>query len=113
MPPRNQLIACVIRQYGAGLYRAWVSLDRGHTVCLGAYQDEANATETINRFLETYQDGRIKTPEDVLTHIDSGRAQDLTAPLLVRHHRQSRWLDEWGRLKGDRPYELVFGITAV
>jgi len=30
----------------------------------------------------------------------------------VRHHRQSRWLDEWGRLKGDRPYELVFGITA-
>src|SRR6266511_2491437 len=31
---------------------------------------------------------------------------------LVRHHRQSRWLDEWGRLKGDRPYELVFGITA-
>jgi len=30
----------------------------------------------------------------------------------VRHHRQSRWLDEWGRLKGDRPYEIVFGITA-
>ena len=23
--------------------------------------------------------------------------------LQVRHPRQSRWLDEWGRLKGDRP----------
>ncbi len=83
MPPRNQLIACIIRQYGAGLYRAWVSLDRGHTVCLGAYQDEADATETIDRFLDTYQDGRIKTPEDILPHIDSSRAQDLIAHVLV------------------------------
>jgi hypothetical protein len=53
------------------------------TVCLGAYKDKANATETIDRFLETYQDGRIKTPEDILTHIDSGRAQDPTSPSLV------------------------------
>ncbi len=83
MPPRNQLIACVIRQYDAGLYRAWVSLDKGHMVCLGAYQDEADATETIDRFLDTYQDGRIEIPEDVLPHIDSSRARDLTAPLLV------------------------------
>jgi len=30
----------------------------------------------------------------------------------VRRHRQSRWLDERGHLKGDRPYELVFDITA-
>jgi hypothetical protein len=81
MPTRSQLIACVIRQYGAGLYRAWVSLDKGHMVCLGAYQDEADATETIDRFLDTYQDGRIKTPEDVLPHIDSGRAQDLANAL--------------------------------
>lgn len=78
MPPRNQLIACVIRQYGAGLYRAWVSLDKGHMVCLGAYQDEADAAEIIDRFMDTYQDGLIKTPEDVLPHID---AQNLTDPL--------------------------------
>jgi len=39
---------------------------------LGAYQDEANATETIDRFWEIYQDGQIKTPEDILNHIDSG-----------------------------------------
>jgi hypothetical protein len=83
MEPRSQLVACVIRQYGAGLYRAWVSLDKGHTVCLGAYQDEANATETIDHFWEIYQDGRIKTPEDILTHIDPGRAQDMTAPSHV------------------------------
>jgi len=83
MPPRNQLVACVIRQYGAGLYRAWVSLDKGHMVCLGAYQDEADATETIDRFLDTYQDGRIKTPEDILPHIDSSRDQDLIAHVLV------------------------------
>jgi len=43
-----------------------------HTICLGDYQDVANATETINRFLESYQDGQIKTPEDILTHITSG-----------------------------------------
>ena len=83
MPPRNQLIACVIRQYGAGPYLAWVSLDKGHMVCLGAYQDEADAVETIDRFLDIYLDGRIKTPEDVLPHIHSSRAQDLTTPLLV------------------------------
>jgi len=83
MPPRKQLVACVIRQYDAGLYRAWVSLDKGHMVCLGAYQDEADATETIDRFLDTYLDGRIKTPEDILPLIDSSYAQDLTLPLIV------------------------------
>ena len=83
MPPRNQLITCIIRQYGAGPYRAWVSLDKGHMVCLGAYQDEADAVETIDRFMDTYRDGRIKTPEDILPLIDLSRAQGLTAPLLV------------------------------
>jgi hypothetical protein len=77
MSTRNRLIACVIRQYGAQMYRAWVSLDKGHMVCLGAYQDEAVATETIDRFMDTYQEGRIKTAEDILPHIDSSCAQDL------------------------------------
>jgi hypothetical protein len=39
--------------------------------------------EIVNRFLKAYQDGRIKTSEDVLIHIDSDRAQGLTAPLQV------------------------------
>lgn len=83
MAPRNRLIACVIRQYGTGLYRAWVSLDESQTVCLGAHQDEAYATEMINRFLETHQEGRIKTLEDVLTFIDSIGVKDLTASIPV------------------------------
>ena len=83
MPPRNQLVACVIRQYDAGPYRAWVSLDKGHTACLGSHHDEARATETIDRFLDVYQEGQIKTHKDILTHIDSSCAQDLTAPLLM------------------------------
>jgi hypothetical protein len=76
MPSRNRLIACVIRQYGAGMYRAWVSLNKGHMVCLGAYQDEAEATETIDRFMDTYQEGQIKAPEDILLHIASTCARD-------------------------------------
>ncbi|HKQ76076.1 MAG TPA: hypothetical protein VJ810_20445 [Blastocatellia bacterium] len=83
MALRNQLVACVIRQYGTGLYRAWVSLDKNQTVCLGAHQDEANATELINRFLETYQEGRIKTLEDVLAFINSFCVKDRTTPLPV------------------------------
>lgn len=83
MALRNQLVACVIRQYGTGLYRAWVSLDKSHTVCLGAHQDEVSATEMINRFLETYQEGEIKTLEDILTFINLSCVQSLTEPLPV------------------------------
>lgn len=83
MEPRNQLIACVIKQYGTGLYQAWVSLDKGHTACLGSHHDEVGATETINRFLDVYHEGQIKTHKDILTHIDSSCAQDLTSHLLV------------------------------
>src|SRR5262245_23689207 len=83
MATRNQLIACVIRQHSTGLYQAWVSMDKGHTVCMGAHQDEASATETIERFLDTYQEGQIKTPEDVLIHINSRCAQGPTAHLPV------------------------------
>jgi hypothetical protein len=49
---RTQLFACVIRQYGTGLYRSCVHLDEGGAHCLGAYQDEASAYETVARFLE-------------------------------------------------------------
>jgi hypothetical protein len=80
MTHRNRLMACVIKQYGTGIYRAWVSLDKGHTVCLGSHQDEADATETIDRFWETYQDGLIKAPEDLLSYASSICGQELAAP---------------------------------
>jgi hypothetical protein len=79
--PRHQLIACVIRQYGTGLYRTCVSLDKNNTVCLSTHQDEASATEMINRFLETHQQGQIKTLEDVLIFVSSVRGKELTALL--------------------------------
>jgi hypothetical protein len=69
MEPRKELIACVVRQYTSGLYRTCVSLDRDNMICLGTHQDEASATKTINQFLETYQDGKIKTLEDILLYI--------------------------------------------
>jgi len=68
---RNPILACVIRQYGTGLYQACVSLNKGHTVFLSAHQDEDSANETINRFQEACRDGTIKTAEDVTSFADS------------------------------------------
>jgi hypothetical protein len=76
MPVRNQLIACVIRQYGTGLYRAWVSLDERNAICLGPHQTEANATETIDRFLQAHQEGEIRSAEDVSVFIDTIHAKE-------------------------------------
>ncbi|MCI0391936.1 MAG: hypothetical protein MOB07_24620 [Acidobacteria bacterium] len=83
MISHNQLIACVIGRYGTGLYQAWVSLDRNNTICLGAHKDEANAMELINLFLESYQEGRINTLEDILAFIDSSCEKDLVESLPV------------------------------
>jgi hypothetical protein len=71
MRPRNQIFACVIKQYGTGLYRTCVSLDRNNTICLSTHHDESSATETINRFLEIYQKGEIKTIEDIMIFVKS------------------------------------------
>jgi hypothetical protein len=62
---RNPILACVIKQYGTGLYRTCVSFDKGHTAFLSAHPDEESATETINRFQEACRDGTIKTAEDL------------------------------------------------
>lgn len=68
---RNPILACVIRQYGTGLYRTCVSFDKGHTAFMSAHPDEESATETINRFEEACQDGTIKTVEDVTSFATS------------------------------------------
>jgi hypothetical protein len=62
---RDPILACVIKQYGTGLYRTCVSFNKGHTVFLSAHQDEDSANETINRFQEACRDGTIKTADDV------------------------------------------------
>ena len=71
MVHRNPILACVIRQYGTGMYRACVSFNQGHTVFLSAHQDEESANETITRFQEACRDGTIKTADDVTSFADS------------------------------------------
>jgi len=67
MVQRNPILACVIKQYGTGLYRACVSFNKGHAVFLSAHSDEESANETINRFQEACRDGTVKTAEDVMS----------------------------------------------
>lgn len=62
---RNQIIACVVRQYGTGLYRSCVSLNKGSTICLSTHNDEQSANETINLFWDACQKGEIKQTEDL------------------------------------------------
>jgi hypothetical protein len=68
---RDPILACVIKQYGTGLYRTCVSFNKGHTAFLSAHQDEESANETISRFQEACRDGTIKTAEDVTSFATS------------------------------------------
>jgi len=71
---KNQIIACVVRQYGTGLYRSCVSVDKGSTICLSTHDDEQSAAETINRFWQFWEacpKGEVRRPEDVSLFIQS------------------------------------------
>ncbi|MCI0525769.1 MAG: hypothetical protein L0Y75_10945 [Acidobacteria bacterium] len=80
---RNPIMACVIKQYGTGLYRACVSFNKGHTVFLSAHQDEESANETIHRFQEACLDGKIKTTEDVASFISSFDYKDIANQSMI------------------------------
>ena len=69
MARRNQVIAVVIKQYGTGLYRTCVSLGKDDITFLSTHKDERSANETIGRFWQAYDEGQLKTPEDVATFI--------------------------------------------
>ncbi|MCI0391482.1 MAG: hypothetical protein MOB07_22295 [Acidobacteria bacterium] len=71
MSRRNQVIAVVIKQYGTGLYRTCVSLERGSVAFLNTHKDERSANETINLFWQAFDEGQLKTLEDVATFINS------------------------------------------
>lgn len=71
MVHRNQVIACVVKQYGTGLYRSCVSLGKENVICLSTHKDEESAAATVNRFLEAHRAGRIKEPDDVLLFVKS------------------------------------------
>ena len=68
---QDTILACVIKQYGTGLYRACVSMDKGHTLFLSSHPDEDGANETIHQFQEACRGGTIKTAEDVLSFAGS------------------------------------------
>ncbi len=71
MARRNQVIAVVIKQYATGLYRTCVSLDRDDMTFLSTHKDELSANETIGLFWQAYDEGRLKTADDMATFIHS------------------------------------------
>lgn len=71
MARHTQVIAVVIKQYGTGLYRTCVSLERDNVTFLSTHKDERSANETISLFWKAYDDGQLKTAEDVDTFIHS------------------------------------------
>ncbi len=71
MPRKNQIIAVVIKQYATGLYRTCVSLGRDNITYLGTHKDERSANEALNHFWRAWDEGQLKTPEDVAGFIQS------------------------------------------
>lgn len=65
------VIAVVIRQYGTGLYRSYVSLSHDNSICLGTHSDEESATDRLNHFWKAYDEGSIRTSEDLIGLIDT------------------------------------------
>ncbi|MGE3945139.1 MAG: hypothetical protein AB7H86_00595 [Blastocatellales bacterium] len=52
MADRKGWIACVIREYGTGLFRSCVSPGDGTSLCLLTTPDESLAELTVDRFIE-------------------------------------------------------------
>ncbi len=81
LSPRKQVIAVVIKQYGTGLYRTCVSLDKDNLTFISTHKDERSATETINRFWRAYDEGQLKTPEDISTLINTIEVPQAPPPM--------------------------------
>lgn len=67
----REVIAVIIRQYGTGLYRSYVSLGPDNSTCLGTHPDEIGATEKLNRFWAAYDEGMIRTAGDLTLLIET------------------------------------------
>ena len=79
MVHQPQIFACIIRQYGTGLYRTCVSLAQNHSICLSTHSDEKSAIETIDQFrqfCESQKQDGIRTDDDLRRFIDSLRPPD-------------------------------------
>lgn len=80
MTSRNQVIAVVIKQYGSGLYRTCVSLDKDDVTFLSTHKDERSANETISLFWRAYDEGQLKTCDDVKSFINAIHPQEPKTP---------------------------------
>ena len=65
MRRRQEILAVVIKQYGTGLYRTCVSLNRENVTCLGEHEDERSAAEGISLFWKAYDEGTIRNSDDL------------------------------------------------
>ncbi len=83
MSRRNQVIAVVIKQYGTGLYRTCVSLEKDNATLLSTHKDERSAYQTIDLFWQAYDEGHLKTPEEITTFVNS--IQQTNASQLQYH----------------------------
>lgn len=64
------IIAVVIKQYGTGLYRTCVSLNRDNSVCLGTHESETSANDRLNLFWKAYDEGTIRHHDDLASLVD-------------------------------------------
>jgi hypothetical protein len=78
MKKQPNLFACVIRQYGTGLYRACVRLGQNQLIDLGTHANEAGAEDAMNRFLEAQQQRELTTAEDIAAFAHSINSPSLS-----------------------------------
>lgn len=75
------VVAVVIKQYGTGLYRTCVSLNRESAVCLGTHADEDSASARLSQFWQAYDEGTIRATEDLQRLLDPPDSSgDLESP---------------------------------
>jgi hypothetical protein len=74
---------------------------------------EGRTDDAVKEKQESFDGLMVSTIHQLLFDVEykqNDKGEDTDQVKIVRHHRQSRWLDEWGRLKGDHPDELAFDI---
>jgi hypothetical protein len=65
MAPHNDIFACVIRQYGTGLFRSCILWQGKDAICLSEHADERSANETLHRFLEAFREKDMTSLEEI------------------------------------------------
>ncbi len=74
MADRKGWIACVIRQYGTGLFRSCISPGDGTSLCLLTTPDESLAELTVDRFIEELENDRLSMEYGMEYRLQAGSA---------------------------------------